>query len=526
MRPADRPDTGQISARLWWTVLAAVAALLLFPLLLIDVPPLLDYPNHLARLYVLAFPDDAVLSRIYAQHWSIIPNLAVDLLVPPLLHVLPVYLTGRIVLAIALLLPVLGCAAYSRAAFGRRSLWPLGSALIAYNALFILGFLNFQIATGLALMLAAGWCAWSDRNPLAVGLLGGLGATALFFCHIFGVLLFGVLVGAREAALIWQHWGWRRAVGRAALLCAVLLVPVALYVAAPLRDAAGPSIHLPPARKLLRLMAPFADYDVRLTLLTTGGTIAVVYFLARTRSLAAAPGTALATAVLLLAYTVLPDIARHAAFIDARIPILLGLLLFAGIAPTPLPRRGALVTAVVFGALLLLRIASVADAWTRHAADLANLRAVIAQVPPGAKVLVATVDGRNGSLPARKDRTLPGYMTLESHMAALLVIERRAFWPLLFTDPAQQPLAVLPPFVRLALPQGKLPDFHELTGVPTEAELIYAPYLANWRCDFDYVLLLEADAAGDPGAIAPDRLELLHTAGMAALFRVRPPQSC
>jgi hypothetical protein len=38
----------------WWSTLAALCLLLLAPLLLADVPPILDYPNHPARLFILA----------------------------------------------------------------------------------------------------------------------------------------------------------------------------------------------------------------------------------------------------------------------------------------------------------------------------------------------------------------------------------------------------------------------------------------------------------------------------------------
>ena len=44
--------------------LVALCLLLLAPLALVDVPPLLDYPNHLARAVVLAFPADPILSSI------------------------------------------------------------------------------------------------------------------------------------------------------------------------------------------------------------------------------------------------------------------------------------------------------------------------------------------------------------------------------------------------------------------------------------------------------------------------------
>ena len=86
---------------------------------MVDLPPLLDYPNHLARAVVLAFGNsDPVLSQMYAAHWGIIPNLGMDLMLAPLLHVLPIHLAGRMVVGGAILLPVIGTIAYSRATFG------------------------------------------------------------------------------------------------------------------------------------------------------------------------------------------------------------------------------------------------------------------------------------------------------------------------------------------------------------------------------------------------------------------------
>jgi len=55
---------------------AGVVLVLLAPLTMTDVPPLMDYPNHLARLYALAFiGSDPILARFYQPHWAIIPNL-------------------------------------------------------------------------------------------------------------------------------------------------------------------------------------------------------------------------------------------------------------------------------------------------------------------------------------------------------------------------------------------------------------------------------------------------------------------
>ncbi|HEY1413976.1 MAG TPA: hypothetical protein VGF36_17650, partial [Rhodopila sp.] len=91
----------------WWIAVVGLCVVLTVPLMIVDMPPLLDYPNHLARIFVLAsLPNDPVLSRFYAVHWSVIPNLGLDLVGPWLIHVLPVDVAGRVLIAVAVVLPV------------------------------------------------------------------------------------------------------------------------------------------------------------------------------------------------------------------------------------------------------------------------------------------------------------------------------------------------------------------------------------------------------------------------------------
>ena len=152
----------------WWTGVALLSAALLAPLLITDVPPLLDYPNHLARFVLLAAgPDDPTLGPIFTPHWTIIPNLATDVFVPPLLRLLLVHVAGRCLLGGILLLNLAGVLTLHRALFGRLSFWPLASGLVAYNSGFLLGFLNWQIGTGLAMLFAAAWLTWRERRPVA-----------------------------------------------------------------------------------------------------------------------------------------------------------------------------------------------------------------------------------------------------------------------------------------------------------------------------------------------------------------------
>src|SRR5262252_4357722 len=116
------------TARAWWAFFGVLIFVLLIPLFITEYPPLADYPNHLARIFILAHPDDPFLSRIGAPHWSLIPNLALDLIGPPLIHVLPVSLAGRVLIALAVLPPVIGVILYARATSGVRSYWPFAAA--------------------------------------------------------------------------------------------------------------------------------------------------------------------------------------------------------------------------------------------------------------------------------------------------------------------------------------------------------------------------------------------------------------
>src|SRR5215469_2408978 len=79
------------------------------PLLDFRVPPLSDYINHLARCYVIALDGrDTVLAQFYSIDWQLIPNLAIDLIVPPLARIVDIYTAGQIFLVSTVFLLLAG----------------------------------------------------------------------------------------------------------------------------------------------------------------------------------------------------------------------------------------------------------------------------------------------------------------------------------------------------------------------------------------------------------------------------------
>ncbi len=383
------------------TPLALLCLVLVAPLLLVDVPPLLDYPNHLARAVVLAFG-----SSMYSPHWAIIPDLGIDLVLPPLLHVLPVHVAGRIVIGAAVLLPVIGTLAYSRAVFGVRSAWPLGSALVAYNGTLLLGFLNFVAGVGLALLLAAAWITWRERHPARVVALAVVGAVALFFCHLMSLMFCAILVGGYEMEWLWRHRSDGRSVARRLAVAIVpLLLPLALYTQSPLSPVAV-GLEWPTLNdKLRELVLPFANYVLPLDIATAVvvvGYLAVCAAIGRCR-ITLGSGIALVVAAVL--FVLAPNGVKDTYLFDARFIIMVGFLLFGAVLPMPQPRLVTAALALLFAA----RMTVLGEAWWEQRQDVAEMRATIASVQPGERVMLAfvTYQGCAGLLARRADEPAP-----------------------------------------------------------------------------------------------------------------------
>jgi hypothetical protein len=109
-------------------LLLGVAALL--PLALVDLPALVDYPNHLARLHIVAnIGADEALAANYQVIWAAMPNLAMDIVSWPFLGLLPVETLGLLFTLLTMAVLVVGTLALHRALHGSIGLWPAAAWL-------------------------------------------------------------------------------------------------------------------------------------------------------------------------------------------------------------------------------------------------------------------------------------------------------------------------------------------------------------------------------------------------------------
>jgi len=525
------PPPREMGRGAWWTAFIAIAIVTVLPLLVVDMPPLEDYPGHLARMYVYAFGSgDPFLSHMYVPSWHIIPNLATDLITPPLLRIMPLHVAGRVVLGLMLLLPFGGIVALHHAIFRRRSWWPLAGALIACNGLFLMGFMNFIVGIGVSLFVFELWTVHRERHPVLATIGLALGAVAAFFSHILAVGLLTPIVACTMAEDLW-HVHRRgepvaRMAGRNAVVLAVAFAaPVALYLASALAEAPGPVAYTSLRGKIAHIFVAFFNYDFMIdavtVLIVLGVPTSCLLLRNRTgRRTAELPmRTGLCIAALLLLYAVAPWRASGGACLDLRFSLMATFMLFAGFDPH-LPRRLTAMFVLCLAALFLLRTSIVASVWNEHNAELRDIRQVIQAVPPGSRVLVVQVSPETNpawwsSLPHSHRVDILG--STDDFSSALLVPERKVFWPLMFAYPSQQPLKILPPY-RDLLETCDPPDYRELAD--SKPDLSAFPFLRDWQRRYDYVYLINPAGSPDASHFMPATLSVVTTTPSALVWRI------
>src|SRR5438552_3217843 len=135
----DVRNTARLRVALWVICVGST----LSPLLWVRTPPLVDYPNHLARMWILVhIAEIPELALNYIVHWRILPDLAMDLVASVLSLGMSVEQAGRAFAALTMLALVAGTMTLHRVLHGRLETWPICSVLFVYNAVLYWGFLN------------------------------------------------------------------------------------------------------------------------------------------------------------------------------------------------------------------------------------------------------------------------------------------------------------------------------------------------------------------------------------------------
>ncbi|HXP74291.1 MAG TPA: hypothetical protein VN823_09105 [Stellaceae bacterium] len=514
-------------------VALVLVGLTLSPLLGAAVPPLVDYPNHLARMWILAqngaLPD---LASNYAVDWRLLPDLAMDLIVPPLAQVMPLEAAGRLFIALTMVILVAGTMTLYRALNGRLTLWPLSALLFLYNAALFWGFLNCLFGIGVFLLAFSGWIEsrhWRAAPRIVV--FAGL-ASLLFVLHLFAFCLYALAVGSYEL-------GGRLAERKLSLrgflsLCAAGLqfIPGGLLWIVSLQNS-GPTYteYGGLGAKVYALQAPFT-FGPQAVLFDKLLLIVCVAFLAMAiaaRALKLAPEMRLVLVAMILAAVAMPTWMSGSWLADIRLPVALPFVMIASTRLDESRFRAVGWFAAIAVMLLAVRVWAISEVWRDAGPRFAEFRAASRVIIPGARLLIVD-DTAKGGWPVD---VVPSFVGLRwgetfTHMPALAVIDRSAFIPYLFTGWTS------------IVPTARNAGLFKTEAMPLTADMLREGaiataadpasnhpgasgeprYWSDWPKHFDFVLWIDFGSASEPGLAT---LQPVAQGSFFRIYRVAPP---
>jgi hypothetical protein len=509
--------------------IAVLAAMVLVPALLFPLPPLIDYPNHLARIWLISggvhLPP---MDSFYFEDWrGVGAGIGIDAMAKLLSPILPPFTIGLLLLMMAMLLPPLGAISLNARLFGGVSAWQPYFLAFWCTQTLVAGFLNFQIGLGLALFAVALDPKAAHAGPWALYGWRITCGIVLLIVHPFALFFFAVLQAA--IAFGGNRPAWREVpgrLGRAGATAAIAIVPLALYFLyvrgiPGSEDRAGAHAIFNDWMGTFRAMvSPFTSYDIVVDFLTVLPLAGLVAWALAKGKIEAHKGLILVAAVFTIAALFMPNTFGRTGWIDKRFPLL---ALLTALSATRLNVDLKRQNWVLAGAVVVVavRTAWIALNWAAFVPLVDSMRVALADVPAGARVLPMQHDNTSRvGLFHLLGRTTPNFDETFRHYPAMMIPWRHAFTPMMFAQYREKPIQLRPSMVPISNPTGgvlysvnALENF-KLLNPRTQ-------FIRDWRKNFDYVLVLNADVPDRNGPFTPPKgLVLVNDTGFAQLYRV------
>jgi hypothetical protein len=433
MRQPERIGPQQVQSSIYQTPLANVPWLLIvltlvaiLPFWTVRYPVVTDYPNHLARWFVLFHMNDTAyhFSSFYAPAWGPLPYISPDILAMVLQYFLPIDIVGRCILSLCIILVTFATYFFLEKACPENIELAGFGILVAFNPNFLMGSISNQFSLAFCLLVVGLWVMYCG-SPKAITALGiVIGLILVYLSHLSGFFVAGTVMGI-YALLQEQRW---KKLG----ILAVLSLPALWMFAYNFRHAGtGASFHyLEPfvSGKLRNFSFPVRLFTSRgLDVLVLAAIVFLIVLVWKGRQPAAIrPVWLTVCAALLLAYFVAPSGYGFGGYIDVRIMPFLYLFLLAVWRFQRVPRY------LYFGLalLVLFRVATVEEMFIARQHELTQLTASFETIPRDARVLQILRIESEAPLIGRGD----------IHHLEYGVIQRGFLVPTLFHLPGVQPI--------------------------------------------------------------------------------------
>ena len=405
-------------------VFVVLSALLAVPIWLVKYPPLVDYPNHLARAFILHHLNDPHynFAHFYASDWGLNPYFLADALIQVFQRFVGIYVAGRILLTLCILGLPLGVAFFLHRANPGNEYLALWALAIAYNPNFLMGFMSFELSVALCFFVVGVWLDYARTGEDKYWIWTLLLATLCFLTHLGG---FGV-----AAVVIAAHTLFTSGMGRRMVRAVLVFVPGGLFfLNAKFHGWAKRDLDYTSWRlnsKLRGMLVPFREYTRTLEVLTVLAIVVTVwYFLSRRQKLKLQAVWIGICAIILAIHWVVPNMYGDLAFIDYRF------CLFAFLFALAIPAFSGSRTLPITLAMVVI-LAHVVQAGRYFESEQKHLSSIAGDfkvIPRNALVLAYTAKS-DGAWERRDDLHFWGYGVIERGWITPSIFHQRDVQPI------------------------------------------------------------------------------------------------
>lgn len=489
-----------------WMQIAICTLLALFcavPLVISRIPPIVDYPFHLARVSILASWDATTyFHAFYRAESFLLPNVAFDSLVVPLASLVGIEAAGSIFMVCCFVLLLTGTSALHRALFGDSSLWPLAAACLLHNVILLYGFLNYVFGTGLMLWGLAIWVRLQQAPAPKRLLVGSTFALAIFFSHLVAFGLYALWIAASELHELAtsRSRGWARTLGRTAVAVATLVPPVMLhFFMSETSEITASGFYFKWFQKLRSVPGTLTSGSFAADMLGVAVLGIALVLLRRNGTVTIAAKSKLPLIVLAIAYCASPsgtlDDKTH--YIDARMPMAFFFLAAASCRVRTAGRVAGHVLLCLTGCYLVAKTILLSVEARQFRELIGSYTAAFDQMPRGSTLFVAhQADSRHAMRKMYHDR-----VASPPHVASLASVGREIFVPLMFALPGGHTLTTKPKYAAIKAFQSNdailVRTAADLAAVATTCRRLVED-VAGGREGDRAVFLLIQDRASEP----------------------------
>jgi hypothetical protein len=419
------------------------------PIWMVRFPPLVDYPNHLARMYIVSnIQNSEILQEFYSIQWNMIPNLVMDTIVPLLAKVMSVEISGKVFISLIFFLISSGTLALHYTIHRQISFLPLLAFMFLYNRLFLWGFLNYLFGIGIALWGLAAWIYFENKSSLVKASVFSIISLSVFFCHLFSFGIYALCILGYEFYR-YSEKRMRHAASEWLITLQQFILPsILLFFFSP--TAASGEAHrivfevnviADFLRKISSLIHPLLNYNIILDMVTSCILIILLLWGKFTKTIHFSKQIRYSLALLCAVFLLMPNFIFGSYKTDVRIPIAASFFVVSAIDISIRDRKVKLLLTGILLIIFSVRMGVIIYHWQKADKQYAQYIEAFHKMEEG-RCLFAAI--------GYPDSSWKPFPVPTTHFPCIAVIEKSAFVPSLFAYPNQQPLVLKPRYDELA----------------------------------------------------------------------------